>query len=94
MTARFLVAGAIALAGIVITAGAVATSRDLIGIFAAFVMTSGFATQLVNAKRHPSLNMMVLSALAAAVCVPVSAPFMQVGAPAPARFWHARYTAP
>lgn len=83
VTARFLIAGAVALVGIVMIAGAVATSLDLLGIVAALVMTSGFATQLVHSKRHPKQNTIVLVALAAAVCVPVCAPFMQAGIPAP-----------
>ena len=83
VTARFLVAGTIALSGIVVMAGAVATSRDLLGIFAALVMTSGFATQLVHTKRHPRLDMTLLIAVAAAVCVPISIPVMQGAVPAP-----------
>lgn len=85
VTRRFLVAGALALAGIAVSTGAVATSHDLAGILAAFVMTSGFAMQLVNAKRHPSLDMMVLIALSAVACIPVAAPFMQIGIPAPSQ---------
>ena len=83
VTARFLVAGTIALGGIVVMAGAVATSRDLLGIFAALVMTSGFATQLVHTKRHPRLDTTPLIAVAAAVCVPLSVPFMRGVVPAP-----------
>ena len=83
VTTRFIIAGTVSLGGIVVMAGAVTTSRDLIGILAALVMTSGFATQLVHSKRHPSMDATVLIALAAAVCVPVSAPFMQGGVPAP-----------
>ena len=83
VTTRFLIAGTVALGGIVVMTGAVATSRDLVGILAALVMTSGFATQLVHSKRHPTMNTTVLIALAAAVCVPVSAPFMHGGVPAP-----------
>jgi drug/metabolite transporter (DMT)-like permease len=82
-TKRFLVAGAFALVGIAITTGAVATSHDLAGILAAFVMTTGFATQLVNAKRHQSLDMMVLIALSAVVCIPVASLFMQYRIPTP-----------
>ena len=77
VTKRFLVAGAFAMAGIAVTSGAVGTSRDLGGILAAFIMTSGFATQLVNAKRHRSLDMLVLIALSAVACIPVAAPFIQ-----------------
>ena len=83
VTKRFLVAGAVALGGIVVMAGAVATSRDLLGIFAALVMTSGFATQLVHTKRHPQLDTTLLIAVAAAVCVPLSVPFMRGVVPAP-----------
>ena len=83
VTARFVIAGAIALGGVVVMAGAVTTMRDLWGILAALIMTCGFATQLVHTKRHPGQNMVVLIALAALVCVPISAPFMQVGLPAP-----------
>ena len=83
VTTRFLVAGTLALAGIGISTGAVATLRDVMGIFAAFVMTSTFAVQLVHTKRHPSLDMTTLSALAGGVCVLVSVPFMQAGIPSP-----------
>ena len=83
VTTRFLVAGTFALGGIVVMAGAVATSRDLLGILAALVMTAGFATQLVHTKRHPSHDMTVLIALSAVVCVPIAVPFMQGGVPAP-----------
>ena len=83
VTRRFLVAGTVALAGIGTSTGAVATLRDVMGIFAAFVMTSTFAMQLVHTKRHPSLDMTILSALAGGVCVLVAAPMMQVGIPAP-----------
>jgi hypothetical protein len=70
------------LAGIAVTAGAVATSHDVAAIFAAFVMTSGFATQLVNANRPQSLDVTVLIALSAVVGTLVSAPFVQIGNPA------------
>ena len=83
VTARFLVAGAVALAGIATSTGAVSTLRDAMGILAAFVMTSTFALQLVHTKRHPSLDMTTLSALAGGVCLLVSVPMMQVGIPAP-----------
>ena len=83
VSARFLIAGAVALVGIVISAGAVADSRDLLGILAALVMTSTFATQLVHTKRHPSLDMTILSALGAAACVPIAVPLMQAGLPGP-----------
>ena len=83
VTRRFLAAGAVALVGVAMMAGAVATSHDLLGILAALVMTSGFATQLVHTKRHPALDMSALIAVAALVCIPISLPLMQGGIPAP-----------
>ena len=86
VTKRFLIAGAFALIGIAVTTGAAATSNDLAGIVAAFVMTSGFATQLVHTKRHQSLDMMVLIALSAVVCIPVAAPLTELSVtPAPSQ---------
>ena len=79
MTIHVLVAGPVALGGIIVMAGAVATSRDLLGIVAAFAMASGFAMQLVHTKRRPAQNTTVPIALAATVCAPVSTPFVQGG---------------
>ena len=83
VTTRFMMAGTIAFGAIIVMAGAAATSRDLLGILAALVMTAGFATQLVHTKRYPSLHTAMVIALAAIVCVPVSVPFMQTGIPGP-----------
>jgi drug/metabolite transporter (DMT)-like permease len=83
VTRRFTIACGFTLLGIVIMTGASADPRDLAGIAAAFVMTAGFAAQLVHAKRHPGVNMTVVSALAAATCALVAFPFMQVDIPAP-----------
>lgn len=80
---RFLVAGGIALAGIVIMTGAAANGRDLLGILAALVMTASFATQLVYTKRHPGIDTTLVSALAAALCGVIALPFARTGLPAP-----------
>ncbi len=83
VTTRFVIAGAIALGGVAVMAGAVATSRDLLGVLAALVMTSGFALQLVHTKRHPSLSLTVPIALAAALCVPIAFTFAPGSMPTP-----------
>lgn len=83
VTARFVVAGLVALVGIAVMAGAVASARDLLGVLVAFLMTCGYALQLVHARRHPALDTTVLVALAAAVCVPIAAPLMSFEMPAP-----------
>ena len=82
-TMRFLVAGAVAIVGIVVMARAAATGRDVLGIMAAVVMTIGFSVQLVHTKRHPSLNLISIGALTAASCAIITVPLMQPGLPAP-----------
>lgn len=83
VTRRFLVAGGMAIVGVVIMAGASAAANDLVGIAAAFVMTAGFGFQIVLVKRHPGLDTMALSVCAAAACVPVALPFASAVLPAP-----------
>lgn len=83
VTARFLVAGSAALCGIVLTVGAAASPRDILGIVSAGVMTAGFATQLVYTKRHPTIDTTLMGALAAGVCVVIATPFAQPIVPAP-----------
>ncbi|GAN95361.1 permease [Komagataeibacter europaeus NBRC 3261] len=81
VTARFLVAGSIAIAGIAIMGRAAASPRDLLGLGAAVVMTTGFATQLVQVKRYPSLDMTIIITLMSGICMLVAIPFMRPGIP-------------
>ncbi|GAB0118875.1 DMT family transporter [Acidisoma sp. 7E03] len=81
VTARFLVAGAIAFLGIAVTAGGAVHGRDILGLAAALVMTASFALQLVHTKRHPGMDTALLSALSAGLCVLVAAPFMHLALP-------------
>ena len=91
---RFLVAGAIAACGIVAMAGASTGLGDLAGIGAAFVMTAGFAVQLVAIRRHGRVDVMALNAGAAAACVPLMLPFAHVVLPSPVQLgWCAAYGA-
>jgi len=83
ITRRFMVAGVVVLAAIGAMAGGAASARDAWGLLAALVMTCGFGAQLVNARAHPGLDMSLLTAIAALVCVPLAMPFMAPGIPAP-----------
>ena len=85
VSVRFLVAGALAAGGIVVMSGASTGLGDLAGIFAAFVMTAGFAAQLVAIRRYGRVDVMVLNAVAAVACVPIMAPFAQWVLPSPAQ---------
>lgn len=80
---RFLIAGAVACGGIALTVGAAFAPRDLLGIGIAFLMTLSFASQLVIAKRHPSLDTTLMLVLAAIICTLIALPFMQWSIPAP-----------
>jgi drug/metabolite transporter (DMT)-like permease len=80
---RLLFAGLAAFAGIAIMAGAAASAKDILGIFAAFVMTATFAWQIVHCKVHPSLDLNVAMALAAGLCGLIALPLMEPGIPPP-----------
>ncbi|WP_280176916.1 MULTISPECIES: DMT family transporter [unclassified Rhizobium] len=83
VTSRFVIAGIVAFCGVALTVGAAVATRDIIGIAAAFVMTSGFAFQLVIARRYPTLDMPMMTVCSAALCVFVAVPFMQFVIPSP-----------
>lgn len=83
VTRRFLIAGALAAGGIAGMAGASAGPGDWLGIIAAFVMTIGFAIQLVAIKRHGAVDVVALNACAAICCVPVVLPFAHLFIPTP-----------
>ena len=83
VTLRLLGAGFVAFGGISIMAGAAASPKDILGIIAAFIMTSTFASQIVHAKVHPNLDLNLTMALAAGACGLIALPFMEPGVPAP-----------
>ncbi len=83
VTLRLLAAGLAAFIGIAIMAGAAASAKDILGVFAAFVMTATFASQIVHTKVHPNLDLTLALALAAGACGFVAVPFMEPGIPEP-----------
>ncbi|MDX2309143.1 MAG: DMT family transporter [Hyphomicrobium sp.] len=83
VTRRLIIAGAVAFVGIAIMAGAAASSEDILGIVAAFVMTGTFAWQIVHTKVHPNLDLNVALAIAAGATGLVALPFMAPGIPEP-----------
>lgn len=76
ITGRFLLAGGVAFVGIAVMVGASFGGRDLLGILAATVMTLSFATELVIAKRYPSLDVTLMTMLAAVTCAIIALPFL------------------
>ncbi len=85
VTRRFVVAGSAALAGIALTAGVGASSRDLWGLIAALVMTAGFAGQIINTKRRDPTGMTFLVAMSAVACIALVAPLASSTIPTPAQ---------
>jgi drug/metabolite transporter (DMT)-like permease len=78
---RVLLASGIALAGIVIMAGAATRPQDIAGNAIAFLMTLAFGGQLVMARRYPSLDMALINAVGAALCAAICWPFATPGIP-------------
>jgi drug/metabolite transporter (DMT)-like permease len=79
---RAVIASAIALVGIVIMAGRATRPTDLAGNALALLMTVTFAAVLVLVRRHPTLPMAPVNALAALLCAALSWPLMPPGVPA------------
>ncbi len=73
---RALVASAVAFMGIVIMAGSATRPQDIAGNAIAFLMTLAFGTQLVMARRYPSLEMASINAIAAALCALICWPLV------------------
>lgn len=94
VTRRFLIAGALASGGIMAMAGGARGAGDWPGIALAFVMTGGFALQLVAIRRHGRVDVMAFNAWAAALTVPLLAPFVHGPWPSAGQLvWCAAYGA-
>jgi drug/metabolite transporter (DMT)-like permease len=78
---RTLIAAGIALAGIVVMAGAATRAGDVRGNALALVMTFTFAVLVVMARRYPTLSMAVVNAVAAVLTGLIAWPLMPAGVP-------------
>lgn len=83
VTSRFVLAGALAFAGVAISVGAAMSVQDVMGVIAALAMTAGCATQIVIARRYPGLDTTRMTAWAALACFCLALPLMQFTVPAP-----------
>jgi drug/metabolite transporter (DMT)-like permease len=79
---RVLLASTLALAGIVVMAGAATRPQDIAGNAISLLMTLAFGAQLVMARRYPSLDMSLINAAAAAACAAICWPLAAPGIPA------------
>ncbi|MDQ7246454.1 DMT family transporter [Dongia sedimenti] len=78
---RMLAASAAAFLGVAIMAGASASLDDLLGNAVALLMTTTFATQLVMARRYPTLEMAPVNGGGAALCALLFFPFASAVVP-------------
>jgi drug/metabolite transporter (DMT)-like permease len=78
---RMLAAATVAFLGVAIMAGASASLDDLLGCAVALLMTVTFATQLVMARRYPTLEMAPVNGAGAALCAVVFLPFASAQIP-------------
>lgn len=81
VTTRFVAAGLVAFAGVVVMVGASFAPRDLMGILAAVAMTLSFAAQLVISRRYPQMDTLRMVTLAAILCLLAALPMMRPGLP-------------
>ena len=80
---RMLMAAAVAFVGVAIMAGASASLDDLLGNAVALLMTVTFGTQLVMARRYPTLEMAPVNGAGAALCALLFFPFASAVIPDP-----------
>lgn len=83
VTYRFIIAGCLAFLGVGISVGAAMSANDILGILAAFVMRTGCATQIVIAKRFPTMDSTMMTVFAALACFCIALPLMQYSMPTP-----------
>ena len=80
---RMLMAATVAFVGVAIMAGASASLDDLLGNAVALLMTVTFGTQLVMARRYPTLEMAPVNGAGAALCALLFFPFASAVIPDP-----------
>ncbi|SCW77231.1 DMT family transporter [Ancylobacter rudongensis] len=84
---RFGAAAALATLGIVITSGAAMAMSDAAGIAVSLVMTLSWAGLLVQAKKHPALDLTLISVLSALGAALVALPLLPAGLPSLHMLW-------
>lgn len=78
---RMLIASFVAFLGVAIMAGASASLDDLLGNAVALLMTVTFATQLVMARRYPTLEMAPVNGAGATLCAVLFFPLASAQVP-------------
>lgn len=87
LSRRFGAAAALAMLGILITSGAAMSMSDAAGIAVSLVMTLSWAGLLVQAKKHPALDLTLISLLSALGAAFIALPLQPAGLPALNALW-------
>lgn len=84
---RFGGAALLAALGIAITAGAAMSAGDAAGMVVAGLMTLSWAGLLVQAKKHPGLDLTLVSLVSAVLAALIALPLVPGGLPPAASLW-------
>lgn len=87
LSRRFGAAALVAAAGIAITAGAAMSAGDAAGMLVAGLMTLSWGGLLVQAKKHPGLDLMLISLVSAVGAAVIALPLASTGLPPAASLW-------
>lgn len=87
LSRRFGAAALVAAAGIAITAGAALSAGDAAGMVVAALMTLSWGGLLVQAKKHPGLDLTLISLVSAVIAAVIALPLATPGLPPAASLW-------
>lgn len=87
LSRRFGAAAALATLGIAITAGAAMSAADAAGIAVSFLMTLSWAGLLVQAKKHPTLDLTLISLVSVVGAGLIALPLAPAGLPPLHALW-------
>ncbi|MPT24856.1 MAG: DMT family transporter [Starkeya sp.] len=87
LSRRFGAAALVAAIGIAITAGAALSAGDAAGMVVAALMTLSWGGLLVQAKKHPGLDLTLISLISALIAAVIALPLATPGLPPVASLW-------
>lgn len=87
LSRRFGAAALVAMTGIAITAGAALSAGDAAGMVVAALMTLSWGGLLVQAKKHPGLDLTLISLVSAVIAAVIAFPLATPGLPPAASLW-------
>jgi drug/metabolite transporter (DMT)-like permease len=87
LSRRFGAAALVAAIGIAITAGAALSAGDAAGMVVAALMTLSWGGLVVQAKKHPGLDLTLISLISALIAAVIALPLAAPGLPSATSLW-------